>query len=51
MFYKLLKRDREFNNPRWPFLIKVRDVEGKDMIDATFKHAAKNKDNSDTSTR
>ena len=38
MFYKLLKRDREFNNPRWPFLIKVRDVEGKVMIDATFKH-------------
>src|SRR5205814_8533523 len=21
-FYKMLKRDREFNSPRWPFLIK-----------------------------
>ncbi len=29
MFYKFLKRDREFNNPRWPFLIKVRDVAGQ----------------------
>jgi len=47
-FYKFLKRDREFNNPRWPFLIKVRDVEGKVMIDATFNKRAKNKDNSDT---
>src|SRR3954451_4953119 len=38
MFYKFLKKDREFNNPRWPFLIKVRDVQGKLMYDATFKH-------------
>jgi lipopolysaccharide export system permease protein len=47
-FYKYLKRDREFDNARWPFLIKVRDVEGKVMIDATFKKRAKNADNSDT---
>jgi len=47
-FYKFLKRDREFNNPNWPFLIKVRDVEGKIMKDATFNKRAKNKDNSDT---
>src|SRR4051794_11015116 len=47
-FYKYLKRDREFDNPRWPFLIKVRDVEGKVMIDATFKKRAKNPDNTDT---
>ena len=40
MFYKFLKKDREFNNPRWPFLIKVKDVEDKLMIDATFKHRA-----------
>ena len=40
--------DHEFNNTRWPFLIKVRDVEGKVMIDATFKKRAKAKDNSDT---
>lgn len=38
MFYKVLKKQREFNNPNWPFLIKVRDVvDGKNMIDATFK--------------
>jgi lipopolysaccharide export system permease protein len=38
MFYKLLGRDREFNHPKWPFLIKVRDVQGTKMIDPTFKH-------------
>ena len=43
MFYKFLKKDREFNNPDWPFLIKVNDVdiETKMMIDATFKHRNK----------
>lgn len=39
-FYKVLKKEREFNNEKWPFLIKVRDVEGKTMLDATFKHRA-----------
>jgi lipopolysaccharide export system permease protein len=38
MFYKFLKKDREFNNGRWPFLIKVKDVQGKVMHGATFKH-------------
>jgi lipopolysaccharide export system permease protein len=38
MFYKFLRKDREFNNNRWPFLIKVKDVQDKIMIDATFKH-------------
>jgi lipopolysaccharide export system permease protein len=38
MFYKFLRKDREFNNPKWPFLITVKDVRGKVMIDATFKH-------------
>jgi lipopolysaccharide export system permease protein len=47
-FYKFLKRDREFNNPRWPFLIKVRDVEGKTMIDPTFNKRAKGRDGSET---
>ncbi len=47
-FYKFLRRDREFNNSRWPFLIKVSDVQGKDMINATFNKRAKNPDNSDT---
>ena len=37
MFYKILKKDREFNNPRWPFLITVKDVEEKVMLGATFK--------------
>src|SRR5262249_16869031 len=46
--YKFLKRDREFNNTNWPFLIKVREVEGKVMHDATFKKRAKGKDNRDT---
>jgi lipopolysaccharide export system permease protein len=41
MFYKLLAKDREFNHPKWPFLIKVRDVQGSKMIDATFKHKVK----------
>ncbi len=40
MFYKFLRKDREFNNNRWPFLIKVKDVQDKLMIDATFKHRA-----------
>jgi hypothetical protein len=37
-FYRVLKRDREFNHPKWPFAIKVRDVQEKTLIDATFKH-------------
>jgi len=43
-FYKVLKMEREFANPGWPFLIKVRDVdiETKTMYDATFKHRSKN---------
>ena len=41
MFYKLLAKEREFNHPKWPFLIKVRDVEGIKMKDATFKHKVK----------
>ncbi len=44
-FYKILARDREFNNARWPFLIKVRDVQGRVMIDATFKKRTRGKDN------
>ena len=41
MFYKLLAKEREFNHPKWPFLIKVREVQGDKMIDATFKHKIK----------
>jgi RNA polymerase sigma factor (sigma-70 family) len=42
-FYKILERDHVFNNPDWPFVIKVRDVVGKSLVDATFKHRAKGK--------
>ncbi len=46
-FYKLLKRDREFNSRAWPFMIKVRDVKGQKMIDPTFKHKVKGGDDYD----
>jgi lipopolysaccharide export system permease protein len=46
-FYKVLKKEHEFNNPRWPFLIKVRDVQDQVMIDATFKHRSKGQDDFD----
>ncbi|WP_165221366.1 LptF/LptG family permease [Aquisphaera insulae] len=49
-FYKLLKRDREFNTPGWPFFIKVKDVEDRVMLGAIFKKKGKRKDNSDTFT-
>ena len=39
--YKILKRDHEFNDPRWTFVIKVRDMQERTLIDATFKHRAK----------
>jgi len=38
IFYRCLKNEHEFNNNGWPFLIMVKDVEDKTMIDATFKH-------------
>jgi lipopolysaccharide export system permease protein len=41
LVYKMLAKDREFNHPKWPFLIKVQDVQGKKLINATFKHKAK----------
>jgi lipopolysaccharide export system permease protein len=37
-FYKILKKEHEFNSRGWPFLIKVRDVKDKTMIYPTFKH-------------
>lgn len=44
-FYKFLKKDREFNNPNWPFYIKVRDVNGKTLEGAFFKHRSGGNDN------
>jgi lipopolysaccharide export system permease protein len=40
VFYKFLKRDREFNRGDWPFVIKVRDVIDNVLYGATFKHRA-----------
>lgn len=42
-FYKWLKLEGEFNNPEWPFLIKVQDVdlETRTMHTALFKHRNK----------
>jgi RNA polymerase sigma factor (sigma-70 family) len=36
--YRILERDRAFTDPRWPFAIKVRDVQEGRLIDATFRH-------------
>jgi lipopolysaccharide export system permease protein len=47
MFYKILKKEHEFNSRGWPFLIKVRDVKDKTMIDATFKHRVSGKEDFD----
>ncbi len=44
-FYERLKRDHEFNDPRWPYSIKVRDVQDKTLIDTTLKHRVRGKDN------
>src|SRR5580704_553038 len=46
-FYKVLKKEHEFNSSHWPFLIKVRDVQDRVMIDATFKHRVKGQDDFD----
>jgi lipopolysaccharide export system permease protein len=36
--YMFLKKDREINNPKWPFFIGVKDVQGRLLLGATFKH-------------
>ena len=48
MFYKLLKKEREFNNAGWPFLIKVADVdlESRWMVNAIFKQRRRGDPNS-----
>jgi lipopolysaccharide export system permease protein len=43
VFYKYLKRDREFNRGDWPFVIKVKDVVDNVLYGATFKHRAEKK--------
>ena len=44
-FYRILKRDHEVNVADWPFVIKVREVVGKSLVDATFQHRVKGKPN------
>ncbi len=39
--YKILRRDLALRDPRWSFLITVRDVEGDTLVDATFRHRTK----------
>ena len=41
--YRVLRTEHEFNDPRWPFLIKVRAVRGRTLIDVTFKHRVRRK--------
>jgi hypothetical protein len=39
-FWTTLRRNHEFNDPRFPFLINAREIDGHTLIDATFKHRA-----------
>ncbi len=41
VLYSLLKKDKGINNPRLDFIMFVRDVQGRKLIDATFQHRAK----------
>jgi hypothetical protein len=43
-FYKMLKKDRVFNNARWPFFIQVSDVEDRVLIKPTFKKRSEKPD-------
>ena len=43
--YRVLKQHKEFVDPAWAFKIKVRDVQERALIDATFLHRAKGKVN------
>lgn len=38
MLYKVLKKERVLDNHSMPFLIQVKDVEGKTLIEPIFKH-------------
>ena len=45
LFYKVLKKEGQFNNPKWPFFVGVKDVQGRTLLDATFKHRVKDNPN------
>ncbi|QDV35410.1 putative permease YjgP/YjgQ family protein [Tautonia plasticadhaerens] len=40
-FYRILKKERSFDNPLWPFKIEVEDVEDKTLVGARFSHRNK----------
>jgi len=48
VFYKVLKKDKVFDNARWKFYIRVRDVEGRVLHDAWFMHRAKQPEGGET---
>jgi lipopolysaccharide export system permease protein len=37
LFYKVLKKERQFDRPEWPCFIRVKDVEDQVLIEPTFK--------------
>ncbi len=45
LFYKLLKKEGQFNISKWPFFVGVKDVQERTLIDATFKHRVKENPN------
>ena len=50
LIYKLLKKDKQLMIPRSPIFIKVRDVQGRDLIDPTFKRMSRDANNVETCT-
>ena len=44
-FFTRLEREHEFNDPAWPYWIKVRDLQDRTLIDATLKHRVEGKGN------
>jgi lipopolysaccharide export system permease protein len=45
VLYTMLKRDKGINDRRLDFIMFVHDVQGRRLIDATFQHRPKDKDN------
>jgi lipopolysaccharide export system permease protein len=43
-FYRILKKERSFDNPAWPFKIEVDDVQDRALIGARFSHRNKSPD-------
>ncbi|HKI36406.1 MAG TPA: LptF/LptG family permease [Gemmataceae bacterium] len=41
VMYSLLKKDKGISNPRLDFIMSVRDVQGRKLLDATFQHRNK----------